>query len=159
MFRKRALYLVALLWKMICNSGDPMSLRRPVALLRHDSFMSVTWLIHVCDMTHSCEWRDLLVCVTCLIYVCDMTHSCMWHDSFMCVTWLIHVCDMTHSCEWRDLLVCVTCLIRSGVMSYSAAETRVRSHTHGFMWRRIYCQDQCIGTRQAVLVPIHWSRQ
>jgi len=23
-----------------------------------DSFMCVTWLIHVCDMTHSCVWRD-----------------------------------------------------------------------------------------------------
>ena len=31
-FRKSDLYLVALLWKMICNSGDPMSLRRPVLL-------------------------------------------------------------------------------------------------------------------------------
>jgi len=29
-FRKRALNLVALLWKMICNLGDPMSLRHPV---------------------------------------------------------------------------------------------------------------------------------
>jgi len=29
-FRKSYLYLVALLWKMICNLGDPMSLRHPV---------------------------------------------------------------------------------------------------------------------------------
>ena len=29
-FRKSDLYLVALLWKMICNLGDPMSLRHPV---------------------------------------------------------------------------------------------------------------------------------
>ena len=29
--RKRALYLVALLLKMICNLGDPMSLRHPVS--------------------------------------------------------------------------------------------------------------------------------
>ena len=29
-FRTRALYSVALLWKMICNLGDPMSLRHPV---------------------------------------------------------------------------------------------------------------------------------
>ena len=28
-FRKSDLYLVALLWKMICNLGDPMSLRHP----------------------------------------------------------------------------------------------------------------------------------
>ena len=34
-FRKRALYLVALLWKMICNLGDPMSLRHPVEDDRH----------------------------------------------------------------------------------------------------------------------------
>jgi len=48
--------------------------------LWHDSFMRVTWLIHVCATTH----------------------SCVWHDSFMCVTWLIHACDMTHSCVWHD---------------------------------------------------------
>jgi len=29
-FRKSDLYLVALLWKMICNLGDPMSHRHPV---------------------------------------------------------------------------------------------------------------------------------
>jgi len=29
-FRKSNLYLVALLWKMICNLGDPMSLRHPI---------------------------------------------------------------------------------------------------------------------------------
>ena len=29
-FRKSDLYVVALLWKMICNLGDPMSLRHPV---------------------------------------------------------------------------------------------------------------------------------
>ena len=35
--------------------------------VRHDSFMCVAWLIHMCDMTH----LDV------------------WHDSFRCVTWLI----------------------------------------------------------------------
>ena len=29
-FRKSNLYLMALLWKIICNLGDPMSLRHPV---------------------------------------------------------------------------------------------------------------------------------
>jgi len=37
-FRKRALYLVALLWKMICNLGDPMSLRHPVDTCWHCIF-------------------------------------------------------------------------------------------------------------------------
>jgi len=32
-FRKSDLCLVALLWKMICNLGDPMSLRHPVEVL------------------------------------------------------------------------------------------------------------------------------
>ena len=30
MFRKSDVYLVGLLWKMICDLGDPMSLRQPV---------------------------------------------------------------------------------------------------------------------------------
>jgi len=41
-FRKRALHLVALLWKMICNLGDPMSLRHPV----HMSLMSQHSEVH-----------------------------------------------------------------------------------------------------------------
>ena len=49
---------------------------------RHDSFICVTWLIYMCDMTHSYTWYD---------------------DSFLCVTWLIHMCDMTHPCVSRDV--------------------------------------------------------
>jgi len=58
---------------------------------------SMTWRIHMCDMTHPYVWHDLFMCVTWLIYMSDMTHSFVWHDSFICVTWLIHTCDMTHS--------------------------------------------------------------
>ena len=93
----------------------------------------VTWLIHMCDMTHSYVWHDSFICVTWLIHVCymthlvretvvtrvtwlnhlcDMTHSYEWHDSFICVTWLIHMCDMTHLYVWHDLFKCVTWLIR-----------------------------------------------
>jgi len=67
----------------------------------HDSFICVTWLIHM--------WHDSFICVTWLIH--------MWHDSFICVTWLIHMCPtkrvwwsksaihdmrMTHSYVWHD---------------------------------------------------------
>jgi len=62
----------------------------------------VTWLIHMCDMTHSYVWHDSFICVTWLIHMCDKTHSYVWHDSFICVTWLIHMCDMTHSYVWHD---------------------------------------------------------
>jgi len=92
----------------------------------HDSFMCVTWLIHVCDMTHamcdmthSCAWHDSVKCVTWLSHVCDMTHSYVWHDSFICVTWLIHVCDMTHSYSWHDSFICVTWLFHVCDMTHS----------------------------------------
>jgi len=57
-------------------------------MLRHDSFIYVTWLIHMCDMTQN--MKELC---------CDMTHSYMWHDSFIYVTWLIHMCDMTQNMQ------------------------------------------------------------
>jgi len=63
----------------------------------HDSFICVTWRIHMWDMTHLYVWHDSLICVTWLIHLCDMTHSYVWHDAFICVTWLIHMCVMTHS--------------------------------------------------------------
>jgi len=28
-----------------------------------------------CDMTHSCVWHDSFICVTWLIHMCDVTHS------------------------------------------------------------------------------------
>jgi len=65
-------------------------------------FTSVTWLIHVCDVTHSPVWHDSLICVTWLIHKCDMTHSYVWRDSsyvwhcsFIFATWLIYTCAMT----------------------------------------------------------------
>jgi len=66
----------------------------------HDPCTGGTWLIHMCDMTHSRVWHDLFTCVTWLIHVCE--------DSFTCVTWLIHMCDMTHSHVWHDSFTCVT---------------------------------------------------
>ena len=78
--------------------------------MRVDPFICVTWLSHMCGMTHSCVWHDsficvisqVLVCVTERIDTCDMTHSYVWHDWFICVPWLIHMCDMTHSYVWHD---------------------------------------------------------
>ena len=53
-------------------------------------------------MTHSYVWHDSFICVTWLIHMCDKTRSYVWHDSFVCVTWLIRMCDMTHSYVWHD---------------------------------------------------------
>jgi len=54
------------------------------------SFTCVTWLIYTCvtrlHVWHDafiCEWHDLFVCMTWLIHMCDMTHSYVWHVSFI----------------------------------------------------------------------------
>jgi len=46
-----------------------------VHVVRHESFMSVTWFIHVCDVTYLYVWHDSLVR--------NMTYAY--------VTWLIHI--------------------------------------------------------------------
>jgi len=90
---------------------DSLQILPRTSYLWHDSFICVTWRIHMCDMTHSYVWHDAFICVTWRIHTCDMTHSYVWHDAFICVTWRIHMCDMTHSCVWwknvqGDILVC-----------------------------------------------------
>jgi len=90
-----------------------------VCIKIHDSFICVTWLIQMCDMTHSYVWHAWFICVTWLIQMCDMTHSYVWQDSFMCVTWLIHMRDMSHSYVQYDSIIRVTWLIHMRDMSHS----------------------------------------
>jgi len=93
----------------------------------HDSFICVTWLIHLCDVhtwhayvrhththTHtqqSCQMprASSFVCVTLRIHTCDMTRTYVchvWHDSYICVprvTWLVHMCA---TCDMTRTYVC-----------------------------------------------------
>jgi len=64
----------------------------------------VTWLTHMCDVTHSYVWYDALICVTSGWWEQISNES----DAFICVTWLIHMCDVTHSYVWHDAFICVT---------------------------------------------------
>jgi len=95
--------------------------------------MSATWLIHICDMTHSYVCYDSFICVlrlihmcemraTWLTHMCDMAHSYVCYDSFICVKWvrhdslicviyLIHMCAMPHSYMWNDWFICGALLI------------------------------------------------
>jgi len=45
-----------------------------MAYVRHEVSPCVTWLIHMCDMTHPHVWRDSFICVTGLIHMWAMTH-------------------------------------------------------------------------------------
>jgi len=71
--RKRATIYRALLHKMTykdkASYGSSPPCSRLTTAPRRKWFMSETWLVHTCDMTHP----------------------------FMCGTWLLHTCDMTHS--------------------------------------------------------------
>jgi len=91
--------------------------------VRHDSFICATWLIHMCNMTHSyvrqthsCVRHDSFICAIPMMTPM-MTHSyvrhdsfiCVRHDSFICAIWLIHMCDMTYSPVWHDSICeCLT---------------------------------------------------
>ena len=73
----------------------------------HDSFICVTWLVHMWDMTRSYAWHESFICFTWLVHVCDMTHWYVWHDAFICWTWLVYTCDRAHWYVWQDSLMCV----------------------------------------------------
>jgi len=83
------------------------------------AYSCVTWLIHMCDMTHSYVWHDSFICVTWHIRMCDMTHLYVWRDSFIRMTWPIRICDMTHSYVWPHSSICVTWRIRMCAMTHS----------------------------------------
>ena len=61
--------------------GDP-NVR---SLIRESCDM--TWLSHLCDMTHSYVWHDSFICVTWLIggIIRMMQHLYVWDASFICV--------------------------------------------------------------------------
>ena len=83
----------------------------------HRSFMCATWLIYMCDMTHSYVWLDSFICASHGVgcYEALERQHLLWHDLFICATWLIymrpiHMCDMSrpfvHSCV--RAFICVT---------------------------------------------------
>jgi len=84
-------------------------------ILWHDSFVRMTWLIHMCDMTYSYVWRDFFMSVTWLMRMFAGTDLHVWYDSLICVAWRDYVWDrrthdMTNWYVWRDWFICVTWL-------------------------------------------------
>ena len=57
--------------------------------VRDDSFIRVTWLIHVCEMTHSCVWRESSMIA--------MAHcACRWRSKTLFI-YVFHLFRVTHS--------------------------------------------------------------
>jgi len=105
----------------------------------------VTWLIHMCDVTHlyvlldslsvylkrrllrgaglsgswRCGWRPVYVFiyVTWLIHMCDMTHSYVWHKRALHIQGLGVVDGGLYM--WHDSFICVTWLIHMCDMTHS----------------------------------------
>ena len=106
--------------------------------------MCVTWLIHTCDMTHSCVSCDFFIRVTWLIHMWDKTHSYVWHDSFICVTWLICTYEtiQTHVGAVHKFNICVAvCCCRSipyihdMTHSYVSHDFFICACLHTHIWR------------------------
>ena len=79
-----------------------------------DSFMFVTWLIHMRDMTQNvCPWVARLIRTSDLTHL-YVRHDSFWHvlhvrqDSFTCVTLRVQMHDVTHSYVQQDSFICVT---------------------------------------------------
>jgi len=133
--------------------GIDMCQNNAFTCVRRDSDKCVTWLIPMCDMTHSYMWHDSLKRVTWLIPTGDMTHCYVWHDSLLRVTWLIGIykclsahmntlCEgtcsvahrwvshVTHYYVWHDSLAFICAFLRTWIPSESCHTCKwVMSHT------------------------------
>jgi len=118
----------ALVWRRTCSSVQKdLFLRR-----RLPGFMSVTWMIHVCDTNDSCVWYESFMCVTCLMHEWDINHSCVWYDS------IISACHDSFTCEWHVWLWCVMAFILHEHGSYFwAPPTRTR------VCCSVRCSERC----------------
>ena len=100
-----------------CSGSDALRV-----LVIHE--LSVTWLVHMCDMIHSFEWQVSFKCVKWLIHMCGMTFfdastpvPCLC-SATSCYTWLY--CDMIHLCVW-----CGSCIHEARII-----HTRATTHSY-----------------------------
>jgi len=121
----------------------------------HDSFMYVTWLIHICAMAQSFMWRHSCVHIDGWV----MSHTWMSHAKYMNESWHIYDCAMSHgsviyvtSHTWRSHHLCD--INESSCMSYVTSHLWHKwksCHIHEFMWRHspIYVTQVDSGNLQA----------
>jgi len=115
-----------------------------------DSFICVTWLIYMCDVTHLYVWHDSFICVTWLI----MMHSyVVWHDSFICVTWLNH-----HTSRASSLLNPTAVKTQSWVAWQDSFMNRHDAFIYGVTWLIHICDMTQSSHAKSVLSATGWQR-
>ena len=70
--------------------------------------LSLTWRIHMCDLTHFDVCHDWCTCrkTNPVHHVCAVTHSRGWPHSLICVPWLIYM-RVWHIHTLKDRLQCI----------------------------------------------------
>ena len=117
-FCKSYLYLVALLWKMICNLGDPMCLRHPVhlidtviqRLISNQSYMSHTRIIWVTGIIPDTSHFEFVVNNSYMRHQIESwasSQTCLIsNSSYMSHTWLVHEARWC-MCSYRKIMYCM----------------------------------------------------
>jgi len=125
----------------------PKGSGRAVASAWHDSYIHVTWLIRICDMTHQCVWHDSFIRVTWRVDMCDSSYdgvSCTSHMSCVYVC-CVHVCCVHKDISSRNVVfrmapassmcvfVCVRCVCVCVCFSWihPASQQLTLDHRHG----------------------------
>jgi len=117
----------------------------------HNSF-----ILCVCDMTHSPHCLDLYVqtrdmyMLNLTSRVCDITHSHACHDSFVCVTRLILMRDTTPS-FW----VCVTWSPFARRHTHTHTHTHAHPHTPRTRERTSRVPQQCVSLARHKYIYTH----
>jgi len=124
-----------------------------------DRQIHVTWLVHMCDMTHS----SVLWLISCEMWLidhdsrtgCQKENRYVRHDSFICVTWLILCATWLVLCvTWltnntnrladkmsKGKQICVTWLIHVCDMTHSMCDVIHRWHRQTRCTKKIELSD------------------
>jgi len=134
----------------------------------HDSFICATWLIHMCDMTHSYVWHDSLVIenvsfiihiTTSSLIICTTPVRESWDMPLMrhlLVYTAYHIGTWGHDKGRRAYLMCLYDRHMTSVWYRQIGiRTRLIAHcliphcliAHVFFWSLMYCFPSCIVLR------------
>jgi len=122
----------------------------------HDSFIYVTWIIHICDMTHLCVTGEQLEgslfderCAVATgewvmshIWVNHVNESCHIHEWFM---WMSHVTHMSHI--WMSH---VTPMMNHAFLTSAPRSPQVHTKTnescHAYEWVMLFGEARGVNT-------------